>query len=90
ETIFTVAGGANVLRSTAFEDLRHRLRAARQHYLSQEWDAAEAAFHQAADLGIVGVFDPRPLAGIMIERIMGYRIDPPPDDWDGVYVATSK
>ncbi|MEL7467329.1 MAG: adenylate/guanylate cyclase domain-containing protein [Pseudomonadota bacterium] len=90
ETIFTVAGDANVLRSTAFEDLRHRLRAARQHYLSQEWDAAEAAFHQAADLGIVGVFDPRPLAGIMIERIMGYRIDPPPDDWDGVYVATSK
>ncbi|MEM9062863.1 MAG: adenylate/guanylate cyclase domain-containing protein [Pseudomonadota bacterium] len=90
ETIFTVAGAADVLGSTAFENLASRLRTARQHYLAQEWDAAEAAFLQATDLGVVGVFDPRPLAGIMIERIMGYRMDPPPEDWDGVYVATSK
>lgn len=90
ETIYTVAGDISVLKTTAFENLRNRLIAARNHYLKQDWDASEAAFHQAADLGTVGGFDPRPLAGIMIERIMGYRIDPPDPDWDGVYVATSK
>ncbi len=90
ETIFTVAGDSAVLRSTAFENLNNRLIAARNLFLQQDWDGSEAAFHQAADLGIVGGVDPRPLAGIMIERIMAYRIDPPPEDWDGVYVATSK
>ena len=90
ETIFTVAGDSGVLNSTAFINLHNRLKHARDLYLQQDWDGSEAAFHQAADLGIVGGLDPRPLAGIMIERIMGYRIDPPPPDWDGVYVATSK
>lgn len=90
ETIFTVAGAADVLGSTAFRTLSDRITAAREHYLNQEWDAAEAAYREAANLGTVGGFDPGPPAGIMIERIDAYRIDPPPPDWDGVYVATSK
>ena len=90
ETIFTVAGASDVLGSTAFRNLRDRLSVARAHFLKQEWDASEAAFRQASDLGLVGGFDPRSLAPIMIERIQSYRLDPPPPDWDGVYVATSK
>ncbi|MFK7941377.1 MAG: adenylate/guanylate cyclase domain-containing protein, partial [Paracoccaceae bacterium] len=90
ETIFTVAGDSAVRGSTAFDNLAERLATARQHFLAQEWDAAEAAFRQAADLGEIGVFDPRFLADVMIERINDYRIISPPADWDGVYVATSK
>ena len=90
ETIFTVAGAGDVLASSAFRDLSEHLAAARRHFLNQEWDAAEDAFRTAAALGPVGGFDPEPLAYIMIERINGYRSDPPPPDWDGVYVATSK
>ena len=90
ETIFTVAGAADVLGSTEFRDLADRMNAARRHYLKQEWDAAESAFRQASDLGIVGGFDPGPPTGVMLERIAGYRAAPPPPDWDGVYVATSK
>ncbi|MEM7212772.1 MAG: adenylate/guanylate cyclase domain-containing protein, partial [Pseudomonadota bacterium] len=90
ETIFTVAGASDVLGSTAFRNLRDRLAQARTYYLRQEWDASEAAFRQAADLGTVGGFDPRAFASIMIERIEDYRLEPPSADWDGVYVATSK
>ena len=90
ERIFTVAGDSAVMGSVAFQNLSDRLATARTHFLAQEWDASEAAFRQAAELGLVGVFDPHLLAEIMIQRIEDYRTAPPPPDWDGVYVATSK
>ena len=34
--------------------------------------------------------DPVGLRDVFLERIEEYRENPPPADWDGVYVATSK
>lgn len=90
ETIYTVAGLPDVTETEDFQMLQLMLTGARAAYLAQQWDGAEEAFAAAAKLPPVGVFDPAGYCGIMIERIAEYRENPPPEDWDGVYVATSK
>ncbi len=90
ETVFTVAGDAETARLDEFQTLKDELTAARNAYLLQDWDAADTAFLCAAARGPVGAFDPGGYAGIMRDRIADYRAAPPPRDWDGVYVATSK
>lgn len=63
-------------------------------YLKQEWDKAEALFEKAKPLepnkpGITpGVKDNPSI--ILIDRVRAMRENPPGDDWDGVYIMTSK
>lgn len=58
--------------------------AAFAHYQAQDWDAAEAA------LIVLNTRAPRPLYDIYLARIAHFREAPPPADWDGVFVYTSK
>ncbi len=90
ETIFTVAGDEVVAADPAFDIVAGGMAAAREAYLDQDWDAAEAAYKGLAEKPRIGTFDPAACAAIFLERIAQYRLDPPPADWDGVYVATSK
>jgi adenylate cyclase len=53
-------------------------------YQAQDWDAAEAA------LRAINTRAPRPLYDIYLERIAHFRETPPPADWDGVFVYTTK
>ncbi|MGB9130642.1 MAG: adenylate/guanylate cyclase domain-containing protein [Thiobacillus sp.] len=53
-------------------------------YQKQDWDAAEA------DLRALNTRAPRPLYDIYLERIAHFREVPPPADWDGVFVYTTK
>ncbi len=53
-------------------------------YQRQEWDVAEAA------LGALNARAPRALYDIYLERIAHFREAPPPGDWDGVFVYTTK
>ncbi|MBW8330015.1 MAG: adenylate/guanylate cyclase domain-containing protein [Thiobacillus sp.] len=53
-------------------------------YQKQDWDAAEAA------LRALSVGTPRALYDIYLERIAHFRETPPPADWDGVFVYTTK
>ncbi len=54
-------------------------------YRKQDWDAAEAAFRSALALA-----PDDPPSQVFLERIGVFRSSPPPADWDGVWVATSK
>lgn len=63
--------------ATAFE-------AAFARYQAQDWDAAEAALHA------LNAHAPRTLYDIYLERIAHFRAAPPPADWDGVFVYTTK
>ncbi|WP_018508814.1 CHASE2 domain-containing protein [Thiobacillus thioparus] len=53
-------------------------------YQSQDWDAAESA------LRALNARIPRTLYDIYLERIAHFRETPPPADWDGVFVYTTK
>ena len=53
-------------------------------YQRQDWTAAEAA------LQALNARAPRPLYDIYLERIAHFRETPPPADWDGVFVYTTK
>ncbi|MEM7424313.1 MAG: adenylate/guanylate cyclase domain-containing protein, partial [Pseudomonadota bacterium] len=90
EAIYTVAGDKSVLSSPLCGELTQHLARARAGYLARDWEGAESAYDLAATVGSVGCFDPQPLARIMKQRIDQYRADPPPVDWDGVFIATSK
>lgn len=58
--------------------------AAFAHYQQQAWDAAETALRE------LNARSPRKLIDIYLERIAHFRAEPPPADWDGVFVYTTK
>ena len=58
--------------------------AAFARYQAQDWAAAEAAF-----VALNGRA-PRALYDVYLERIAHFRTQPPPADWDGVFVYTTK
>ena len=58
--------------------------AAFARYRAQDWAAAEAA------LATLNYRAPRALYDVYLERIAHFRTEPPPADWDGVFVYTSK
>jgi adenylate cyclase len=53
-------------------------------YQKQDWAIAETA------LQALNARAPRPLYDIYLERIAHFRETPPPTDWDGVFVYTTK
>ena len=58
--------------------------AAFAHYQTQDWDAAESGLRE------LNARAPRTLYDIYLERIAHFRVEPPPADWDGVFVYTTK
>ncbi|MGB0411723.1 MAG: CHASE2 domain-containing protein [Pikeienuella sp.] len=89
ETIWTVVGERDVISDPRYQELRKLVDAGIKAYTSQQWDEAEAAYRAAAEIKM-DALDPAGLRDVFLERIAEYRADPPPKDWDGVYIATSK
>ena len=89
ETIWTVVGESDVLSDPKYIELRRLVDEGINAYTSQRWDDAEAAYRAAGDIKM-DALDPAGLRDVFLERIAEYRADPPPKDWDGVYIATSK
>ena len=89
ERIWTVVGEADVIHDPKYLELRSTVDEAISAYTSQQWDKAEAAYRKAAEIKL-DALDPVGLRDVFLERIAEYRENPPPADWDGVYVATSK
>ncbi len=58
---------------------------AMRYYLAQDWDRAEMQL-----LNLQQQSSGRSLYQLYIDRIKNYRVNPPGDDWDGVYTHTSK
>lgn len=79
EPLGAVAGLPDALKAdaAAFE-------AAFARYQAQDWNAAEVA------LDSLNARAPRTLYTIYLERIAHFRTAPPPADWDGVFVYTTK
>ena len=90
ETVYTIAGDETMAETPEFLLLAGAIAGARFLYLDQQWDIADEAYREIADMASVGMFDPKPYAAELLKRVAEYRENPPPADWDGVYVATSK
>ena len=54
-------------------------------YKQKKWDEAVRSFEQA--LKIDSTDGP---SGLYLERSKEFKVSPPPDDWDGVFVMTTK
>ncbi len=81
--IYEPLGGKDGL-SEAVRQAAADFEAAFALYRKQDWTAAEAA------LAALNARAPRKLYDIYLERIAHFREAPPPADWDGVFVYTTK
>ena len=59
-------------------------------YRGQRWDEAEGLLAPCNELAQAAGFDLSGLYELFSERLALYKWDPPPPEWDGVFVATSK
>jgi len=90
--IFTLLGDSTIAHSAEFADLRDRHMQMIQSYRLQDWDGTERLIDECINLAtdMIGQFDLAGLYGLYRDRIATFRANPPPSDWDGVFVATSK
>ncbi|WP_421880926.1 CHASE2 domain-containing protein [Pacificispira sp.] len=86
-TIFTLLGRKDMRQSQEFVDHAHSHGALLAAYRSQDWAGAEAILTELRG-GLGGAMDG--YYAMLAFRISEYRDNPPPANWDGVYVATSK
>jgi adenylate cyclase len=86
--IFTLVGNIDVAAEADFQKLKAEHDRLLSLYRSQQWDQAEAAIEICRALA--EKYGVAPLYQTYEERIAEYRENSPGENWDGVYVATSK
>jgi adenylate cyclase len=82
--VFELLSAAGQL-SEEWVRLRELFKQARQAYLAQEWDLAEATFRECLQVRP----DDRP-SRVFLEHIQILRRNPPGTDWNGVWQLTEK
>ena len=94
--IFGLLGDETVLADPKFKDIQKKVDQAMAFYRQQEWDDADYLFKHLKKLGSD---EHKPwkldanldvLCELFEERIVEYKHSPPPADWDGVFIATTK
>ena len=86
-TIFTLAGDEVFKKSSEFKNLESKHKKILEYYFSQKWKNCFNEMKLAKMLcnNLMSEY-----YEILTERINEYEKNPPPENWDGVYVATSK
>ncbi len=86
-TIFTLVGDSNFKDSSEFKNLEKSHIKILDFYFSQKWQECLIEIETAKILcnNLMSEY-----YEIMSKRINEFKKSPPPKDWDGVYVATSK
>ena len=84
--IFTVLGDESTAGTHFFLTLSEQHAAMLVAYRQKQWQAARSALQACRQGGpaLVALYD------VYEQRIAAYEATPPPDDWDGVYTATTK
>ena len=85
--IFTMVGDLNFKKSSEFKSLENKHDKILKSYFNQKWNDCLNEMNIAKNLCNNLMND---YYNIMSERINEYKEKPPPQNWDGVYVATSK
>ena len=86
-TIFTLAGDLEFKNSTDFKKLEVQHKKILDNYFGQKWESCLDEMKSAKTLcnNLMSEY-----YNIMTIRINEFKQNPPPKDWDGVYVATTK
>ncbi len=91
--MYEIVGLREDLSDEAFECLSIYDEATK-NFLAQNWDKAIELFEKAAQLEPnrpeLNPYAPTTPSLVLIERATSMKANPPGDDWDGVYVMTSK
>ena len=85
--IYGLQGDAEYAETAEFVALKEKHDAMLDAYYAQNWDAAVA---RIADCRTMSNDEFPELYDLYEERIAEFRDNPPPKDWDGVFVATTK
>jgi adenylate cyclase len=85
--IFTILGGPEILQDPDYNSVVAQHAEMLRAYRAQEWNNAADTMNMLKGR-LSGVLDG--FYDIYMARLEEYRENPPPADWDGVYVATSK
>jgi adenylate cyclase len=94
--IYGLRGEAKEKGTAEFQALEENHKGMITAYRSQQWDQASALITTCRDLAQHTSGEAHGLGGLGVlydlydERIAAYRTSPPENDWDGVFVATSK
>ena len=86
-TIYTLVGDSTYRETSEFKNLTNKHLKILENYFSQNWSGCLKEMELAKKLCNNLMSD---YYEIMTERIKEFQKTPPPKDWDGVYVATSK
>jgi len=86
--IHCVLGRKEYLESPEFNALKDSHKAMLKAYLEQRWDDALELLETCR--GLMGDKNLTTLYDLYEERVGDFKANPPGDDWDGVFVATSK
>ncbi len=88
ERIFALMGPPELSSDAAFVETRSRMTMLLEAYRSRDWAAAEAALEKLRGEGTLPGLEG--VATIYAARIADFRLNPPPDDWDGISQALEK
>lgn len=88
--IFALLGDASMKADPAYQALIEKHDEMLRIYRSQKWDEAETMLPDCNEAAHAAGIDLSVLYELYSERIALYKWDPPPKEWDGVFVATSK
>jgi adenylate cyclase len=83
-TIFELMGFADNIEEIKLE-LVERFASAITYYRSREWDQAQDAFKKT-----LGLYPEDKTSLLYLDRISYFRENPPPPEWDGITVFTTK
>jgi adenylate cyclase len=86
--IFTLIGDLALKGSDSFQRLTETHIRLLSAYRGQRWEEARGLIEACRTLS--DGLSSQPLYNTYVERIEEFRTNPPPADWDGVYVATTK
>lgn len=86
--IYALMGDEEVAQDPEFIKVKEAVHDMIAAYLSKDWDKAEEQIAYTKEIGKPYKLDV--LCELYEARVAAYRLDPPPEDWDGVFIATSK
>jgi len=88
EVIYALAGREDVAQSERFQRLRNLTVEMLACYRDRDWDGALAAIERGRSSDDAHALDY--LYNLYEARILNYRTNPPPDDWNGAYQLLTK